>query len=106
MRIAAVGDLHCRADTRKNIASALAGVDSEAQCLLLAGDLTDHGTADEASWLVEELSQIKMTKVAVLGNHDYESGQEIVVRQKLEEAGIRVLDGEPLALGEEMGIAG
>jgi Icc-related predicted phosphoesterase len=106
MRIAAVGDLHCRADTRKNIGISLAGVDSEAQCLLLAGDLTDHGTAEEAAWLAEELSQFKVTKVAVLGNHDYESGQEAVVKQKLEEAGIRVLDGEPLALGDEMGIAG
>jgi Icc-related predicted phosphoesterase len=106
MRIAAVGDLHCRADTRKNVGTALAGVDSEAQCLLLAGDLTDHGTAEEAAWLAEELSQFKVTKVAVLGNHDYESGQEAVVKQKLEEAGTRVLDGEPLALGDEMGIAG
>jgi Icc-related predicted phosphoesterase len=106
MRIAAVGDLHCRADTRKNIGTYLAGVDSEAQCLLLAGDLTDHGTAEEAAWLAEELSQFKVTKVAVLGNHDYESGQEAVVKQKLEEAGVRVLDGEPLALGDEMGIAG
>src|SRR5207248_2559750 len=55
MRIAAVGDLHCRADTRKNIGIALAGVDSEAQCLLLAGDLTAHGTPAEASCLAEEL---------------------------------------------------
>src|SRR5882762_3306060 len=83
MRIAAVGDLHCRADTRKNI-----------------------GTAEEAAWLAEELSHFKVTKVAVLGNHDYESGLETVVKQKLEEAGIRVLDGEPLALGDEVGIAG
>jgi len=51
MRIAAVGDLHCRADTRRNIAVALRGVDQEAEVLLLAGDLTDHGTADEALWL-------------------------------------------------------
>ena len=106
MRIAAVGDLHCRADTRKNIGTALAGVDSEAQCLLLAGDLTDHGTPEEASWLAEELSHFKVTKVAVLGNHDYESGLETVVKQKLEEAGTRVLDGEPMALGDEVGIAG
>src|SRR5438067_11207432 len=106
MRIAAVGDLHCRADTRKTVATALAGVDSEAQCLLLAGDLTDHGTPEEDSWLAEELSQFKVAKVAVLGNHDYESGQEMVVKQKLEEAGIRVLDGEPMALGDEVGIAG
>jgi Icc-related predicted phosphoesterase len=106
MRIAAVGDLHCRADTRKTIASALAGVDSEAQCLLLAGDLTDHGTPEEASWLAEELSRLPLTKIGVLGNHDYESGQETIVKQKLEEAGIRILDGEPMALGDDVGVAG
>src|SRR3954471_15927176 len=106
MRIAAVGDLHCRADTRKTIASALAGVDSEAQCLLLAGDLTDHGTAEEASWLAEELAPLKIPKVAVFGNHDYEAGQDPLAGQKLEEAGVKVLDGEPFALGDELGIAG
>ena len=57
MRIAAVGDLHCRADTRTALAAALAGVDGAAECLLLAGDLTDHGTAEEASWLAEELDR-------------------------------------------------
>ena len=81
MRIAAVGDLHCRADTRRNIAVALSGVDQEAEVLLLAGDLTDHGTVDEASWLAEELSQIKMVKCAVLGNHDYEGGTEVEVKK-------------------------
>src|SRR3979409_285081 len=100
MRIAAVGDLHCRADTRRNIAVALRGVDQEAEVLLLAGDLTDHGTADEAAWLAEELSQIKMEKCAVLGNHDYESGEEAVVRKTLCEAGVHVLDGEPRALND------
>jgi Icc-related predicted phosphoesterase len=105
MRIAAVGDLHCRADTRRNIAVALRGVDQEAEALLLAGDLTDHGTAEEAAWLAEELSQIKMEKCAVLGNHDYEGGQETVVRKTLSDAGVHVLDGEPWALND-LGVAG
>src|SRR5882672_10726333 len=59
MRIAAVGDLHCRADTRTAVAAALSGVDKAAECLLLAGDLTDHGTVEEASWLAEELAQLQ-----------------------------------------------
>src|SRR5260370_32887485 len=105
MRIAAVGDLHCRADTRRNIPLALRGVDQEAEVLLLAGDLTDHGTPDEAAWLAEELSQIKMEKVAVFGNHDYESGQQDMVRWKLGEVGVQVLDGEPWALND-LGRAG
>jgi len=105
MRIAAVGDLHCRADTRRNIAVALRGVDQEAEVLLLAGDLTDHGTPDEAAWLAEELSQIKMEKCAVLGNHDYESGQEEAVRKALTEAGVHVLDGDAWELND-FGVAG
>ncbi len=105
MRIAAVGDLHCRADTRRNVTVALRGVDQEADVLLLAGDLTDHGTQEEALWLAEELSQIEMEKCAVLGNHDYESGQEAVVRRVLSDAGIHVLDGEPWTLND-LGVAG
>lgn len=105
MRIAAVGDLHCRADTRRNIPVALRGADQEAEVLLLAGDLTDHGTPEEAGWLAEELSQIKMEKCAVLGNHDYDSGQESTVRKILSEAGVHVLDGEPWALND-LGVAG
>ncbi len=105
MRIAAVGDLHCRADTRRNIAVALRGVDQEAEVLLLAGDLTDHGTPDEALWLAEELSQIKMERCAVLGNHDYESGQEAAVRKALGDAGVHVLDGDAWEVND-FGVAG
>jgi Icc-related predicted phosphoesterase len=105
MRIAAVGDLHVRADTRRNVAVALRGVDQEAEVLLLAGDLTDHGTAEEASWLAEELAHFKMEKCAVLGNHDYESGEHAQVRKILCDAGVHVLDGEPWTLND-LGVAG
>jgi Icc-related predicted phosphoesterase len=105
MRIAAVGDLHCRADTRRNISVALRGVDQEAELLLLAGDLTDHGTPEEALWLAEELSDVKMERIAVLGNHDYEAGQESAVRKTLSEAGVHVLDGDAWELND-FGVAG
>ncbi len=105
MRVAAVGDLHCRADTRRNIAVALRGVDQEAEVLLLAGDLTDHGTAEEAAWLAEELGQIKMEKCAVLGNHDYEAGQDVAVRSALSAVGVHVLDGDAWELND-LGVAG
>src|SRR5688572_28563910 len=45
--------------------------------------------------LAKELTPaIKIPIVAVLGNHDYESGQEIEIRQILEGAGLKILDGE------------
>jgi Icc-related predicted phosphoesterase len=105
MRIAAVGDLHCRADTRRNIEVALRGVDQEAEALLLAGDLTDHGTEEEAHWLADELAKLKIEKCAVLGNHDYESGNAPAVRKILCDAGVHMLDGEPWALND-LGVAG
>src|SRR5438132_2503000 len=104
MRIAAVGDLHCRADTRRNVAVALRGVDQEADVLLLAGDLTDHGTREEANWLAEELSQVKMEKCAVLGNHDYESGQREEVKSILGASGVHDLEGDRCALSD-LGVA-
>src|SRR3954463_13046397 len=100
MRIAAVGDLQCRADTRRNIAVALRGVDQEAEVLLLAGDLTDHGTAEEANWLAEERGQVKMEKGPVRATHDYESGQDAAVRKILCDSGVHVLDGEPWSLND------
>src|SRR2546428_13388775 len=104
MRIAAVGDLHCRADTRAAIASALSGVDGEADCLLLAGDLTDHGTPEEASWLAEELGKLKLPRIGVFGNHDYEAGPETGVRQKLGGAGGKNPDGGAFAAGGGVGV--
>ena len=106
MRIAAVGDLHCRADTRKSIAQALDGVASEAEVLLLAGDLTDHGSVEEAHWLAEELARLPIEKAAVLGNHDYDCGKDAEVREILAAAGVHVLDGEPWQLRDELGVAG
>jgi Icc-related predicted phosphoesterase len=43
--------------------------------------------------------------VAVLGNHDYESGMPDTIRQTLIHAGVKVLDGEPCEI-HGVGIAG
>jgi Icc-related predicted phosphoesterase len=62
---------------------------------VLCGDLTDYGLPEEAHALVRELtSVVKIPIVAVLGNHDYESGQEAVVRTILTDANIHLLDGD------------
>ena len=57
--------------------------------MLLCGDLTDYGTPEEAHVLAEELAAARLPIVAVLGNHDYESGQQDQVRQILTDAGVR-----------------
>ena len=40
--------------------------------LLLAGDLTDYGLAEETQVLVKEMTPQQIPTVAVLGNHDIE----------------------------------
>ena len=107
IRLAAVGDLHCTKDTGGALRGVFAAAAEQADALLLCGDLTDYGLPDEAKVLADALAVArKLPIAAVLGNHDYESGQPDEVRRILEaEAGVRVLDGEAVEfLG--VGIAG
>jgi len=84
----------------------LRSVNEVADFLLLCGDLTDYGLPEEAHILVGELAEaVKIPIVAVLGNHDFESGQHVEVCRILTEAGIKVLDGEAHEV-QGTGIAG
>ena len=84
----------------------LQSVNERADFLLLCGDLTDYGLPEEAHILVGELAEaVKIPIVAVLGNHDFESGQHVEVCRILTEAGIKVLDGEAHEV-QGTGIAG
>ena len=78
----------------------------EADVLVLCGDLTDYGLAEEAVELARELTAgIKIPIVGVLGNHDYESGAPAEVRRILSDAGMHVLDGESVEI-RGIGFAG
>src|SRR5688572_15267128 len=96
VRLAAVGDLHVKKTSQGSLAPLLAPVNQRADALLLCGDLTDYGLPEEAVILAKELSVVRIPIIAVLGNHDYESGQEAEVSRILCEAGIKVLDGEAI----------
>lgn len=105
IRFAAVGDVHVTKDSAGTLRAFFAQACDAADVLLLCGDLTDYGTAEEAHVLAEELGGVKIPIVAVLGNHDYESGTPEVVTEVLTKAGVRVLDGEACEI-EGVGIAG
>ncbi|UUX94761.1 metallophosphoesterase [Aquabacterium sp. J223] len=105
VRFAAVGDVHVTKDSTGSLRSFFAQASEAADALLLCGDLTDYGTAEEAQVLADELSVVKVPIVAVLGNHDHESGTPEVVIEVLTKAGVRVLDGEACEI-EGVGIAG
>jgi len=105
VRLAAVGDLH-RDKSDTAIFQRLFNLAAEkADVLLLCGDLTDYGLPEEAKLLAAELVQVKIPVVAVLGNHDYESGQSETIVQILSDVGVKVLDGQGFQLGQ-VGFAG
>lgn len=109
IRVAATGDLHFGRDSAGSFQPALHSLAEEADVLLVAGDLTRLGHPHEADVLARELEDAPVPVVAVLGNHDYESGHEAEVRRVLESTGLRVLEGEGVVLevgGTRLGVAG
>lgn len=96
VRIAAVGDLHYGKNAAQGSLQPLfAQITESADVLVLAGDLTDYGLPEEARALAREItSSLKIPAVAVLGNHDWESGQHDEIRRILLDAGVVTLDGD------------
>ena len=94
VRIAAMGDVHCKKDSHGVLQPLFMQAAIEADVLVLCGDLTDYGTPEETQVLVKELSGVRIPILAVLGNHDYESGTPEAVVSILQECGVTVLDGE------------
>lgn len=94
IRIAALGDIHFGKADAGTLQPLLKAVTERADVLLLLGDLTNHGTPDEAQLLGREFTALRIPTLAVLGNHDFEAGKEEEVRTQLTTAGLTVLDGD------------
>ena len=106
VRVAALSDIHFgRVGYGPPLQSLLASVPEMADVLALCGDLTDRGDPEEARQLARALSTVGVPVVAVLGNHDYESGKAPEVHQILCEAGVQVLDGDAVEI-HGVGFAG
>ena len=109
IRVAAVGDLHMRVDVRGRFRPAFTGLAVDADLLLLAGDLTNGGTLDEAGFLVGEVAGLPVPVVAVLGDHDHDEGHGERIASMLRGVGVRVLDGDAVIVditGTRVGVAG
>jgi Icc-related predicted phosphoesterase len=106
LRIAAVGDLHCREEQHGRFRRLVQQVNTSADVLLLCGDLTDRGTLAEAKTLAEEFSALRVPSAAVLGNHDHEHGQAGQICAELAKVGIRCLDGDHYVFDKVLGVAG
>ncbi len=109
LRIAAVGDIHLGEDLKGRYRKHLEGIEERADVLMLAGDLTRHGTLEEGRVVADEFRDLPVTVVAVLGNHDYHSDLQYEIAGELRDAGITVLDddGAVLQCGEtKLGVVG
>ncbi|HEX7095576.1 MAG TPA: metallophosphoesterase [Acidimicrobiales bacterium] len=93
IRVAAVGDLHYGVDSAGGLRPGIDAIADRADLLLLAGDLTKVGAAEEAQVLVDDLAGIPVPTIAVLGNHDYHSDEWDIVTKLLQTNGVRVLEG-------------
>jgi Icc-related predicted phosphoesterase len=95
IRIAAVADIHVKKSSQGAFQPLFTHATENADVLLLCGDLTDYGTPEEGKALAKEITtSLRIPAIAVLGNHDFESGHEKELAQMLTDAGVTVLDGD------------
>lgn len=95
IRIAATSDVHYSKQSKGLHHDLFDRATAEADVLVICGDLTDYGLAEEAQVLARDIREmVRIPVMAVLGNHDFESGQEDEIRAVMEEAGVKMLDGE------------
>lgn len=106
VRIAAMSDVHYGKTSHGKLYQVFTQVTEHADVLLLCGDLTDYGLPEEARALAKDLTgAVRIPIVGVLGNHDYEGGQEQEVVKILTDAGVRMLDGDSVEV-HGVGFAG
>jgi Icc-related predicted phosphoesterase len=109
IRIAAVGDVHMAEDLRGRLRPLVEGIAADADVLLLAGDLTQHGTLSEGRVVAAEFGGLPVPVVAVLGNHDYHSDEQGLISAVLGAEGITVLEGSGVVIetpAGSLGVAG
>jgi Icc-related predicted phosphoesterase len=109
VRIAAAGDIHAGSAERDRVREAFRRVEEQADLILLAGDLTQHGQVDEVCVVADACRELTVPVVAVLGNHDWQSDRPGDLVRALAEAGVVVLDRSHTILpinGTSVGVAG
>ncbi|MPM11632.1 hypothetical protein SDC9_57980 [bioreactor metagenome] len=98
IRIVVVSDLHSAlyGANQSDIIKAIAQADPAA--VLLDGDIFHHnGSNKNAVTLLNALAD-RFQCYFILGNHEYQTKQIDSVKEQIEEAGIRILDGDSVAI--------
>jgi Icc-related predicted phosphoesterase len=94
IRVAATADVHFGRDSAGTLRPHLDHLSERADLFLVAGDLTRCGDPEEAAVLADELADLDVPTMAVLGNHDYHTDHAGEIRDVLIDRGVRVLDCE------------
>lgn len=108
-RLAAVGDLHCSENSAGRYRYTFEDLNLRADVLVLCGDLTSRGKMSEIAVVLENLAEVRIPVIAVLGNHDYHEKNNRRFHDELETAGVIVLDGDSITVdinGRAVGFAG
>src|SRR5438105_15016190 len=92
LRVAAVGDLHIHQNSTDSMQALFEKVSQAADVLALCGDLTQLGLPQEAEKLANDLRACHIPVVAVLGNHDFQSGQPEELKKVLRTAKVTILE--------------
>jgi Icc-related predicted phosphoesterase len=103
--MAAIGDLHVTETSSSPFRDLFAQISTQADVLVLCGDLTNFGKTHEAEILAEDLRAATIPVLGVLGNHDYECGQPEKVAEILRQAGMTILDEQAVEVAG-VGFAG
>lgn len=109
IRIAAAGDIHAGSAERVRVREAFERVQEQADLILLAGDLTQHGQVDEVCVVADACRELELPVIAVLGNHDWQSDRPADLVRALAEAGVVCLDRTHTIVpvqGVSVGVAG
>lgn len=93
MRIAALADLHFTPQSYDRIREQMNRVRDDADLMVIAGDLTNFGKPEEIESMLNSMVRLRIPIVAVLGNHDHESGKADEVSKMLVSEGVKLLDG-------------
>jgi len=109
IRVAAAGDIHAGTGDADRVGEAFRRAAGQADLIVLAGDLTQHGQVDEVCVVADACRELEVPIVAVLGNHDWQSDRPGDLVRALAAAGVVVLERTHTILpvcGVTVGVAG
>jgi Icc-related predicted phosphoesterase len=99
VRVAALADCHYTKGSAGLLKDVFVRASETADVLALCGDMTDYGLPEEAAILAQDIkTYLRIPCVAVVGNHDFESGKIKDVQDILAETGMHILDGESVEI--------